>query len=173
MVVKVHLTRRDMALVERLAQQRNANNRRHGNRDLRVAVDLESLEIDRQGATGEVAVAKYLGVQVDHWAGPGAWERKHALVHDGRAILVRYTTYKSGRLLFNSSERFTADIAVLVVKGRDESEALLAGWISRERFLEEHYTGDLGYGRRVYVYQSQLDPMDELVNGRVEQMVMF
>ncbi len=119
------------------------------------------MEIDFDGLCGEAAVATLVGVDIDrniHLHGDAGWDVEEA---QGR-YQVKYNTHKNGQLYFSSLEEFKAPVAILVTNNNDLTFNIV-GYISRERFMKEHYTTDYGYGIRYAVDQKQLDPISKLL----------
>lgn len=97
-----------------LAQRRNGNKRKHGVAD-RACSTIGSEAIDEDGIVGEIAVASWLGVDIDRDVYVGADRGFDLTSARGSTIDVKTTRKPRGRLFFNDTASFKADIAVLVV----------------------------------------------------------
>lgn len=118
------------------------------------------------GHLGEMAVGKILNIPIDmevRTAGDDGNDTEYL----GNTVQIKTSTLKS--LIFNSAKLFKSDIAILVqFIGADKRQAekdprfVIWGWISREEFLETHYTKNYGYGERLVVDSEYLRALDEV-----------
>ena len=110
---------------------------------------------------GEAAVATLIGVDIDrklHLHGDAGWD----ITENQDKYQVKYNTYRNGQLYFTKLEEFKAPVAILVTNNKDMTFEIV-GYITRERFMKEHYETDYGYGTRYAVNQEQLDPITTLL----------
>lgn len=111
----------------------------------------------REGLTGEWAVANELGLKVntEHYVGgdPG-----YDFIYHGWKVDVKTT--RARLLLFQSMDKFVADIAILVKILTDDS-VRICGAISRERFAQVHEIRNLGYQDNCVATIKQLTPLEE------------
>jgi|14BtaG_2_1085337.scaffolds.fasta_scaffold24644_3 hypothetical protein len=69
---------------------------------------------------------------------------------------------KTGSLIFDSADKFKANLAVLVTSTEDPECMLLEGWIGKTAFVRDAYAKDFGYGERLVMGSSDLTPMPRL-----------
>lgn len=81
---------------------------------------------------------------------------------NGKTVDVKLSTYRNGYLIFDNFNKFKADIAVLVYGAYNENYIDVAGWISKQKFMETCREHDFGYGLRKIVGRDCLSPMEEL-----------
>jgi hypothetical protein len=117
------------------------------------------------GYLGELAAAKVYNTKTDDRVLTGG-DAGHDLVIDGKTYQVKTTVTKE--LIFNSKELFSADYAILVTLIGDRtqphinSQFIVWGDISKEKFLQVCYEKDYGYGVR---YVCQIDDLVQVGNG--------
>lgn len=112
-------------------------------------------ETNLKGFKGAAAAARVLGVEWDDGVYPGrdpGWD----LVYRGLTLDAKLLQWW---LVFDSPEHFRADVAVLVHPTEHADVVVVRGWIERERFLQEAFTANLGYGNRLCVAKERLSPM--------------
>jgi hypothetical protein len=93
-----------------------------------------------------------------HLHGDAGWD----ITENQDKYQVKYNTYRNGQLYFAKLEEFKAPVAILVTNNKDMTFEIV-GYITRERFMKEHYETDYGYGTRYAVNQEQLDPITTLL----------
>lgn len=146
MGLKVKLTEEEINLAYEIAQKRNQSQRKSNRRDGNVLAD--SLEIDKQGAAAEMAVAKALGRA---WDGKffeiGEWYKWREVGNDVSGLEIRSTKHKNGRLILHPRDKDYAPF-ILVVQNKDDFE--LVGWLYAFEGKKQEYWKDVGYGRPCY-----------------------
>lgn len=143
-------------------------------------------ELDAHGMWGEYAAGSYLGVDVDAEItrnGDGGrdlfWRNKKVAVkfnhRDGGFLMVEG---RPGDDIFNGVMKdFPEDVSIIisttgkcVLPGqcicRKEGDIVvtMAGWLTREQFLNSMFKKDLGLGPRYICRTCQLNPMEEIWN---------
>lgn len=112
------------------------------------------------GFKAEFAIARLFGldlpelnVTTDH--GVDLWFNDYS-------IDVKFSNKEDGDLIFDTLDKFRAQIAILVTRTNDESVMNVAGWISRKEFVKVCYQANFGYGERLIVEQNILNPIEQL-----------
>jgi hypothetical protein len=124
-----------------------------------------SWAVNLMGYLGELAAAKVYNTKTDDRVLTGG-DAGHDLVINGKTYQVKTTVTKE--LIFNSKELFSADYAILVTLIGDRtqphinSEFVVWGDISKEKFLQVCYEKDYGYGAR---YVCQVNDLVQVGNG--------
>ena len=72
---------------------------------------------------------------------------------DDNPVDVKFSNKQGGPLIFDSMERFKAQIAVLVTRTNDDTVMNVAGWISRYKFNKNCHQANFGYGDRLVIEQ--------------------
>jgi hypothetical protein len=127
-----------------------------------------SYSVNLMGQLGEMACGKGLGLQVDRTVTPSGDNGHDLSTALGKNIQVKTSTLP--QLIFNAPELFVSDYAVLVQFFGDkqlphvDSKFTILGWTTRELFLANHYKHDYGYGIRLVMDASQLQPIEVLIN---------
>ena len=78
------------------------------------------------------------------------------------SIDVKFTNAMRGPLVFDSMEKFKADIAVLVGKTDTHNILSVNGLVSREDFEKKAYKRDVWYGERLVMDEGDLSPIEHL-----------
>ena len=95
--------------------------------------------------------------QIDFWLGE-------------YSIDVKCSCKEDGPLIFDSPEKFTAQIAVAYGQSKGDPRTFkLHGCISRSTFFKKAYKHDFGYGERYVVDVDQLDPIEKLWRLHIEK----
>ena len=83
---------------------------------------------------------------------------------DDLPIDVKFTNKLDGPLIFDSMDKFRAQIAVLVTRTDDDTVMNVAGWISKVKFKDNSHEANFGYGNRLVVEQDHesLAPIERL-----------
>lgn len=116
---------------------------------------------NEMGFRGELAFAKLYDLkptEVTVYADDGI----DYILDDGRTVDVKLSTYRNGFLIFDSFDKFKSDIAVLAYGSYNEAFVEIAGWISKEDFMNKCSERNFGYGTRKVVGKDHLLPMEEL-----------
>lgn len=80
------------------------------------------------------------------------------------SIDVKFTNKEHGPLIFDTHEKFRADLAILVGKvGGDTLR--INGWIDRKTFCEKATKADFGYGPRYKMEVIEMAPIEKLWKG--------
>jgi len=121
---------------------------------------------DFVGIIGEIAVGKYLELPVDMEVYQGN-DGKYDFIYHDRTIDVKANSYPNGQLYFYSHRHFKADIAVLTVPlvKEEYSYVKIAGWISKEEFMDKSQICNYGYHDNVCVKQKDLNDIQILKEG--------
>jgi len=122
--------------------------------------------INLLGHMGEVACAKVLGVPVDREVRTGG-DEGYDLMFNHLTVQVKTSTLN--KLLFNSPDKFSARVGILVqYLGKDRQNPqqdprfCVWGWVSREEFLSRHTTHNYGYGERLVLGVPYLKALNSL-----------
>ena len=163
----VEISDKDIEECRRIAKERNDPKQRHGVLDQRFSRRESSEEIHVVGALGELAVARSLGLPIQHYperiAGDGGVSDQR--LTDGRTLQVKSTSYLQREgLLFREYAKFKADLAVFVIVAADYHSCLIMGWATREQFYKEAQMIDLGYGPNPMLPLARLQPWQSLVD---------
>ena len=84
------------------------------------------------------------------------------VLSDGKTVDVKLSTYVNGDLIFDNFEKFKSDIAVLAYGKHSDSYVDIAGWITKEEFINKCFDRNYGHGNRKALRSSELRPMEEL-----------
>ena len=80
---------------------------------------------------------------------------------DNISVDVKVSNQKDSNLIFDSMDKFKADVALFVVQLGDNKFDLV-GWITRAAFERQSKRRDFGYGDRLYVSPENLQPIGKL-----------
>lgn len=116
---------------------------------------------NEMGFRGELAFAKLYNLKPTEVT-VDADDGIDYVLDDGRTVDVKLSTYRNGFLIFDSFDKFKADIAVLAYGSYNEDFVEIAGWISKEDFMSKCSERNFGYGTRKIVGKDDLLPMGEL-----------
>ena len=116
------------------------------------------VEANKQGFMAEFAVCRLFGTEpprlniatdggLDLWLGDVA-------------VDVKFT--KTSKLIFDSQDKFKAQVAILATTTDHHDCMKLLGWIGRTEFLELCTEHDFGYGERLVMDASELRPLEQL-----------
>lgn len=148
--MNVPLSESELERARRIADIRNSKNGQVPNyRETRQHSDWE---IHYAGVRGEMAVCKVVNFPIDrHFSYNGDNGAPDAF-YNGRSIEVKTPLYYPPILKFNSLTDLKADVAALCYAPKsgseDEGVITIAGVVSREKFIRDHYIRDFGYGPR-------------------------
>ena len=119
--------------------------------------------VNLHGVMGEYAAAKYLELQIDHSLALEGDDKVSDLRVKDKTIQVKTSMGRRDHphLFFNQIELFKADYALLAVV-KSATEITLAGWITKDEFVEKCFKQNFGYGDRICVRYQDLKPMEEL-----------
>ena len=130
-----------------------------------VSPRLENKSQSRQeaniwGFKAEFAVARLLNtdlpiVNVATDGGVDLW-------FDDVSIDVKFSNKERGPLIFDSIEKFQADVAVLVGRTDEDNTLRINGWVTKDRFAGEAQARDFGYGPRLKMDVGDLDPIESM-----------
>ena len=130
-----------------------------------VSPRLENKSQSRQeaniwGFKAEFAVARLLNtdlpiVNVATDGGVDLW-------FDDVSIDVKFSNKERGPLIFDSIEKFQADVAVLVGRTDEDNTLRINGWVTKDRFADEAQARDFGYGPRLKMDVGDLDPIESM-----------
>jgi len=157
--MKVRLSKRDMLEAELMARDTVFMLER-----MSISPRLENknqsrLEANIFGFMAEFAVCRVLDTEpprlnfatdggVDLWLGDVT-------------IDVKYTARNTSKLIFDSVSKFKSQVAVLVTATSNMDVMEILGWCSKNRFIEESYKKDFGYGERLVMDADKLQPIEQ------------
>lgn len=168
MAIEIFLTEDEIMDSLRFVHRVRENKKQYEVIDRKFDKNNTSYSVNLLGRLGEMACARYLGLQVDDSIAPSGDSGHDLSTPLGKNIQVKTSTLD--KLIFNAANLFVSDYAVLVqflgdkVLPHVDSSFLLLGWIDRETFLANHYNHDYGYGVRLVMNADQLRPMEELLD---------
>ena len=177
--MKVTITEAERRELASLAHGRNAS--KHPNATRRKSDVFDDVTLDTLGLYGEFAASKVLGCSIDRSIS-GSGDSGHDLHWQGKTVAVKYNHRINGFLMVEARDGdnyptslhdLKSDIIVLVhgtcqppncsCRQRGTINVHVAGWLSREDFLERCFLKDLGLGNRYIVTADRLRPMSELM----------
>ena len=88
---------------------------------------------------------------------------------DDISIDVKTTNKEYGPLVFDNSDKFQAEIAVLVGQTKHENTLRVNGWMDRASFLSNSTPHDYGYGPRIKMEIDELRPIEQLWKGLIQR----
>ena len=162
-MITIQFTDQDMAECKRKGEETVSICRSQGARP-RLKEGTEKMKREQgneMGFRGELAFAKLYNLEptdVTVYADDGIDYK----LSDGRTVDVKLSTYKNGDLIFDSFDKFKSDIAVLVYGSYDETFVDIAGWVTKEEFIERCNERDYGYGMRKFLKKANLNDMRTL-----------
>ena len=80
---------------------------------------------------------------------------------DNISVDVKVSNQKDSNLIFDSMDKFKADIALFVIQLGDNKFDLV-GWITRGAFERKSKRRDFGYGERLFISPEDLQPIGKL-----------
>ena len=125
----------------------------------RVDKKRDDFQITKEGLTGEYAVSQVLGVGVNkelYLGGDPGWDFEY------KGLKIDVKTTRAKYLLFQSLDKFVADVAVLA-RYVDEDLVDVVGIISKKKFMQECEVKNLGYQDNYTVTEDKLSPIEELL----------
>jgi hypothetical protein len=149
-----------------IAERRNVVKNVHGVKNKRYGQQTD-FATHLNGVYGEYVVCDMFGKRPDTSVSLSGDDKVSDIVIDGVRIQIksRLRTHTNGLyLFFDTLDLFRADIAVLTTL-RDAATVAIEGWILREDFIEKHEVVNFGYGDRVAVEKSFLNPASTLVSA--------
>lgn len=159
-IMYVILSEAEQRLAKFLATQRYENARRKGLANAKMGNQSNKLT-DLEGIASEIAFCKlaniYPDLDLDHT------NAADCFLHNGYAVDVKSTTYKTGRLLsvrWKNSEK--VDVFVLMV-GRFPKYRC-AGFMDASELIKESRLTNLGHGEGFSATQNELQPLSVLLN---------
>lgn len=136
----VRLTNFEILDAAAVGVQRQVQNIHHGARQKYGAGNAQNWQIALEGALGEKALAKYLGI---YWAGKGALGAPDVGEHD-----VRTTAHHDGRLIVHPDD---ADDRFIWLLTGQYGEYMVRGGIQGKEAKQERWWCDpTGKGRHAY-----------------------
>ena len=81
---------------------------------------------------------------------------------DGIPVDVKFTNEEHGPLIFDTMQKFRAEIAILVGRTEDEDVMSINGWVTRKVFKERSLKNDFGYGERLFMFATDMRPIETL-----------
>lgn len=159
-MITVQLTLQERIEALNVARQRQNVNRGSGRGDAKVLKN--GLEVDVQGAIGEIAIAKHFNLV---WDGKiksnEEWLEWRKSGHDVSGLEVRFTKHRKGNLILQKKDKDDGMFVLItqIEPGRYE----IVGWCFGLEGKQSHYWKDVGYGRPCfYVPREKLRKLEEL-----------
>jgi hypothetical protein len=158
--MKVKLTRQDSHTAEIMGADTVALCKMQGFSP-RLENDRQSREeANAFGYKAEFAVARLFGAEppvinvlsdggVDLWMGD-------------TPVDVKFTNEEHGPLIFDSMQKFRAQIAILVGRTDDDDVMSINGWVTRKHFKASAGKHDFGYGERLFMSHTEMNPIQDL-----------
>jgi hypothetical protein len=145
-----------------VAERRNCGKQPNGVMNRRYDKQND-FSLNLHGVMGEYAVAKYLGLKLDHSINLSGDDKVADLKRGDETIQVKtnMARWRQCYLYFNSLDLFRANIAVLA-KIKSATEVDLVGWVTRDDFHKKAYRKNFGYGERFCLEEEQLRDMQSL-----------
>lgn len=81
---------------------------------------------------------------------------------DDISIDVKFSNKERGPLIFDTADKFKADIAVLVGRTDKDRTMRINGWASKQTFVDRATHYNFGYGDRLKMDMSDIDPIELL-----------
>jgi len=165
----VEITDIDMEFIKKEADARSRVKRLHRDKVPNKKIDQSrsDSDIDVSGVIAEYVVAKAFGIKLIPSTGTlrgdgGVYD----LIFNDKLVQVKFSYYKTGKLVFVLREDFKADIAILVVPKSDKVMRI-CGWITRNDFVNKCKINGAFFGHypNAYVDQSDLKPIEEFIKG--------
>jgi hypothetical protein len=161
--MQVILSQAELERCERCAAIRTNNARNNGVPNQRVASDKSDLTVDYIGLVGELAVAKYLDVEVE-LEKVGA-DNGIDLIYGDLTVDVKTRSFPGNDLVFKTHKAFKAQVAILAQFNLENCVDIL-GCMSRKKF-KQHAT-PTSYGC-LRVSEEHLYPIESLIGYTQEQ----
>ena len=153
----------EMQYLVMAAERRHCGKQPNGVPSSKFDKGQSQFSIDLHGVMGEYAVAKLLGVKIDHSVSLSGDDKVSDIVYESTTIQVKTNMgrWRNVFLYFNEASLFRADVAVLAVV-RSATQVDLLGWIGRDDFNAICEERNFGHGVRACVDDKQLEPMSTL-----------
>tara|TARA_R110000868_G_scaffold85685_8_gene240905 strand:- start:13882 stop:14394 length:513 start_codon:yes stop_codon:yes gene_type:complete len=81
---------------------------------------------------------------------------------DDIPVDVKFTNDEHGPLIFDSMKKFRAEIAILVGRTDDDDVMSINGWVTRKEFKQKADKQNFGYGDRLFLRHTDMNPIAEL-----------
>lgn len=162
--MRVILSEEELERCRKCAAIRTNNARNNGIPNQRVSSDKSDLTVDYIGLVGELAVAKYLDVEVE-LEKVGA-DNGIDLIYGDLTVDVKTRSFPGDDLVFKSHKAFKAQVAILARFKREDCVDIL-GCMSRKKF-KQHAT-PTHYGC-LSVSQKHLYPIEALISYTQEKV---
>lgn len=149
-----YLNEQEQMLVRDLANKRYKSNRQHRIKNKKIGPQSNE-ETDRNGVGAEMAVAKFLNLELDTSTSPRSGGCD-LISKKGNKIDVKHTKYKNGKLIATLNKKLSdADIYILCTGSFPDYE--IKGWVKNTDLINEKNIKDLGYGPTYALEQEQLN----------------
>jgi hypothetical protein len=156
----ITLNTAEQRLAKFVAKARHRHNRITGISNRRMGPQSDE-QTDLEGIAAEIAFAKYSNVYPDLDTDGDTHPVYDAVLHDGKLVDVKATTYTTGRLIVAPWKDVDAvDIYVLVVGTFPNYR--IAGAMESYRLMRSHRMKNLGHGKVFVATQEELKPLSEL-----------
>jgi hypothetical protein len=156
----ITLNTAEQRLAKFVAKERHRHNRLNGITNRRMGPQSDE-QTDLEGISAEIAFAKYANVYPDLDTDSATHPTHDAVLHDGKLVDVKSTTYPTGRLIVAPWKDVDAVDAYVLVIGTFPNYRI-AGAIEGYRLMRSHRMKDLGHGKVFVATQEELKPIDEL-----------
>ena len=161
----VVLSEAEQRLAKFLATRRYENARRKGLTNAKMGDQSNELT-DLEGIASEIAFCKlaniYPDLDLDHTNAADCFLR------DGRAVDVKSTTYRTGRLL-SVRWKSAGKVDVFVLMVGQFPKYRCAGFMDANELMQESRLIDLGHGKGFAATQTELKPLSSLLNFNQSQ----
>lgn len=156
----IRLNQAEQKLAQFVAKERHRHNRVNGVSNRRMGPQSDE-QTDLEGIAAEIAFAKYANVYPDLDTDGDTHPVHDAVLHDGKLVDIKSTTYPTGRLIVAPWKDVDAVDAYVLVVGTFPNYRI-AGAMEGYRLMRSHRMKDLGHGKVFVATQDELKPVDQL-----------
>ena len=165
----ITLNTAEQRLAKFVAKARHRHNRITGISNRRMGPQSDE-QTDLEGIAAEIAFAKYTNVYPDLDTDGDTHPVYDAVLHDGKLVDVKSTTYPNGRLIVAPWKDVDAvDVYVLVVGTFPNYR--IAGGMESQHLMRSHRMKDLGHGEVFVANQDELKPIDKLFRSEETEAI--
>lgn len=156
----ITLNRAEQKLAQFVAKERHRQNRVNGVSNRRMGPQSDD-QTDLEGIAAEIAFAKYSNVYPDLDTEADTHPVYDAVLHNGKLVDVKSTTYPTGRLIVAPWKDVDAVDAYVLVVGTFPNYRI-AGAMEGYLLMRSHRMKDLGHGKVFVATQDELKPLSEI-----------
>lgn len=161
MEILVQLSREELNDAKQAASMRWQMARMSGVTNQRRDDTRDDHEVDLLGIKAEMAVAKAYNLRFNPFS--FGIDDGSDMFSGDLGIDVKASFHRDGKLIFKRQDAFRADVAVFVTGDTNSGTLRIAGWITKERFLDISDVMDMGGGKHaVFVPQKKLASPESL-----------